>query len=145
MLIESCQLLAVAYPLDRLAQYDVPRSQSGKPRRHFNPKHGCCRWIVASKANWDWVLKHAAALAAEYRHRFGRTHFCEGFVQWCRTNPPELCDVGLTPPYLAMDEEYKRNNFVEAYRNYYRLAKKVNKRGQSMFKWTRREQPSWVR
>lgn len=144
MVVESAQLLSVAYTQSRLAQADVPRTQTGKPRRHFNPKHPCCKWVKHSKANWYWVLRHAQALASEYRYRKNKSHYCENFIRWCAKHPPKLINLGLTPPPLAMDAKYKCKDFVKAYRNYYRGEKQTDKNGKFIYKWTRRKKPSWA-
>ena len=144
MVVESCQMLSVAYTLSELAEPDVPRTQKGHPRKHFNPNHPCCRWVVASKANWYWLLRHAQAIAAEYRLRFNKHHFCEGFIRWCSKNPPLLLNIGLTPPHLAMNKEFRQKDFVQAYRDYYRTEKRTDKNGKDIYKWTKRTKPQWA-
>ena len=49
--------------------------------------------------------------------------------------------VGLTPFALAMPEQYKSDDHVEAYRNYYMSEEK-----QKIASWNkRREKPEWYR
>jgi hypothetical protein len=38
MIVESAQMLANGFSLERLAQDDVPRNQKGQPRTHGYPK-----------------------------------------------------------------------------------------------------------
>jgi len=144
MIVETTQLLSVAYSESRLAQPDVPRRQNGKPCKHFNPNNGCCRWVISSYANWKWLLQYANALASEYRYRFGKPHFCETLIKWFNENPPRLHNVGLTPPYQAMPKKYRERNFVAAYRKYYRHEKRTDKNGKDIYKWTLREKPQWA-
>ena len=39
MIVESAQMLANGFSLERLAQDDVPRNQKGEPRTHGYSKH----------------------------------------------------------------------------------------------------------
>lgn len=41
-------------------------------------------------------------------------------------------------------EEYKRDDVVEAYRNYYNREKHYDKNGKNMFIWTKRIKPEWL-
>lgn len=40
-------------------------------------------------------------------------------IQWCMLNLPPIKDIGFTKPPLAMPEEYKVDDYVLSYRNYY--------------------------
>ena len=84
--IESCQLLATAFDLERLAQDDCPKTQTGNPRKHFNPNHPCGVWARQSTANFDWLLLHTQALFSEYTRRFDKRHFTEDFADWVVIN-----------------------------------------------------------
>lgn len=83
MQTESAQLLASCFTLDRLAQPDCPRSQSGQPRKHSHFNHPCSIWTRATTANMQWLVDHALALCDEYTLRYGKRHFCQDFIEWC--------------------------------------------------------------
>lgn len=138
MIVESAQMLACAYPLDRLAEPDCPRNQEGEARKHGYFNHPCTVWTRTSLANYNWLVLHGLAIAEERLYRTSKTHFSTDFVRWCQQNQPEIPDLGLTPPALAMPDEYKLSNDpVGSYREYYRKAK-IHLAG-----WSPREVPNW--
>lgn len=124
MLLEACQLLCNCHDA---APYK---------RTHYN--HPCSVWVRADPANYAWLMRYAAALSAEYRHRFDKTHACSKIVWWC--NP--AIDSGPTTPFAqAMPEQYRGDDAVAAYRRYYAVEKRVL-RGKPVT-WTRRDRPTW--
>lgn len=86
MCVEYSQLLATCFPLSRLAQPDCPRTQTGNPRKHFNPKHPSSIWTRQSTGNLDWLILHAEALFDEFEFRFQKRHFCRDFLDWVIEN-----------------------------------------------------------
>lgn len=138
MIIESGQMLANAYSLDRLATGDCPKTKRGTPRKHSYIHHPVSKWVLESLTNWEWLLEHAKALVREKQYRGGDRHFTADFIDWCGNNLPSLPEKGFTPPALAMPEEYRTSSFVESYRNYYR-EDKIN----LGLTWTKRNKPDW--
>jgi hypothetical protein len=127
MVLESAQLLCNQLP--------------GAPYKPTHAKHPCSLWAGRSKANYEWLLTHAEALAMEYMVRYTWTHACREPIAWCRANyqskvfpmdertPFAICTpgvIGVTDP-------------VQAYRNYYMTEKR------HLARWTRREPPKWWR
>ena len=119
MIVESAQMLANGFSLERLAQDDVPRNQKGEPRTHGYPKHPCTLWAAKSAANWTWLIDHGLAMADEYTQRYGRTHKSEAVIKWCRNLPIKFPAAQLTPFAQAMPAQYKNECPVTAYRAYY--------------------------
>jgi hypothetical protein len=58
-------------------------------------------------------------------------------IEWCITNKPNICDKEFTTPPKAMPDEYKVDDVIESYRNYYIGAKKY------FAKWKNRGIPEW--
>jgi hypothetical protein len=139
MIIESGQMLANAYSLDRLAEQDCPRTKKGTDRKHSYIHHPCSKWAIESLTNWEWLLEHAKELVREKQYRGGDRHFTADFIDWAGDNFPSLPDTGFTPPALAMPEDYVTDSFVESYRNYYRQ----DKVGLGLT-WTKRNKPEWM-
>ena len=116
MPLESCQTLCA--PFDNgVAPYK---------RTHYN--HGCTKWVRESYENYEWLINHAQELLNEYSRRYNnRVHKCQAVLNWVKNNYLSylnLPDVGLTPFYLAMGNEFKvNNNPVDCYRNFYIKAK----------------------
>lgn len=113
MVLETAQLLCSAFP-EGAAPYK---------RTHYN--HPCAVWTRASACNFIWLAWHGLALADEYSYRYGKIHKSREIIDWCLLNHEKaaLPQDGLTPFALAMPDEYKQADPVEAYRAYYRGAK----------------------
>lgn len=144
MLVEACQLLASAYSLSLLKS--APPTKTGAPRKHFNPNHPCAVWTRNSLSNFNWLVKHGNALYEEKCFRFGGDHYSIDFVRWCRDNPPNLPDKGLTTPALAFNgcDQFKDpSDPVDSYRRFYIADKRFDERGRPMDIYSVRERPAW--
>jgi hypothetical protein len=142
MILESCQLLYTCHwtttttPPEYLAS--TPNGTGYKPT---HPKHPCSIWLRESLDNYLWLVRLARALVDEYKFRYGeeKTHKCEDHLDWLSmVYPAGLESHGLTPPRLAMPDEFKRADPVEAYRAYYRGAK------QKLMQYRKRPKPSFL-
>jgi len=138
MIVESSQMLSLAYSLERLAEEDCPRTQKGTARKHTHRNHPCSKWTLTSMCNWQWLLDHVGALCGEFEYRFDKVHFTQTFVEWLQTHPPTLPAQPLTQFVQAIkDQELHRPNPIDAYRLYYCVEK-------SRFAtWTKRQPPVW--
>lgn len=143
MITEYSQLLANAYTVDQLKI--APPKQNGEPRKYSYLNHPCSKWVLESLDNWKWLHVHAKALCDEKRYRWPDrlSHSSEEFIKWAGRNIPNLPSSGLTPFVLVMPENLRKDNAVEAYRDYYRTCKVFDKSGKRMAIWTRRGAPSW--
>lgn len=170
MLLEACQLLytahwAFAYP--NLLEYKapihlsvaqkalpVPESLHSAPTSLTRPDepgfrpchihHPCAVWVRQSIDNYHFTACLAIELAEEFKYRYPKkgAHECEKHAHWLLWNPPTTIPLcSRTPFVLAMDNQYKKEDPVEAYRNYYLTAKK--ERGLLEYKF--RPAPLWVR
>jgi hypothetical protein len=71
-----------------------------------------------------------------YRHRHQKTH-ASYLVAQRLVMPTTFPETGLTPFAICMPDEYKTDDPVESYRNYY-CGDKAR-----MASWKRRKQPYW--
>jgi hypothetical protein len=126
MILETAQLLSTAV---RLSGVDF-----GYRITHQN--HPCSKWARATKSNFRWLQRLGLALCDEYTYRYGKTHASLNTIK----NAPVECipDGPLTTFAQAMPDEFKHENAVVAYRNYYRLAK------QHLLKYPKRDKPDWL-
>jgi hypothetical protein len=129
MVLESTQMLCLG----------IPRHLS--PYKHAYQHHPCSKWALESSANYEWLLKHAIALADEYFLRFNKTHSCAK-VLWIiriyRRAYQVFTEHDLTPFALAMPDRCKDPDPIKAYRNYYLDDKAY------FAKWIKgREAPEW--
>lgn len=132
MILESAQMLCT-----------VMNDSAGKqitPYRSTHANHPCTRWVAESQYNARWLWTLACFLNWEYKLRYnkGVDHKSWDVIKdrefQARINA--LPDVGFTPFALAMPDEYRTSDPVQAYRAYYR-----SKRFASWDKG--REGPDW--
>lgn len=114
-----------------------------KNRRCYNKTHEhhpCAVWARRTDANYSWLYKLFIETGHEYSHRYRKSHKTIQELQEFLASPPKKILVGeLTPFALAMGDEFKDSNVVQAYRNYY-LGPKT-----SFATWTNREAPIWFK
>lgn len=130
IILEASQVLCTAFHLQNI---EAPYKPS-----HVN--HPTSKWVRQTRANLDWTIQYATALAEENHYRYGKWHKSFDVVRWAkdRANLLDFSDSGITPFALAMPEQYKTNCPVESYRNYYREDKK------HLHSWKNRPIPAWL-
>jgi hypothetical protein len=147
MIVESAQMLANCFTLERLAADDCPRNSSGNARSHGYSNHPCTRWAMESSSNMNWLILHALSMCHEKKRRYGGGHFSESFIRWCdlRYNDSLVPLGGLTDFAIAISDQQqcrKHQGFdgltaVEKYRLYYIYDKS------SFAKWKFCSPPKW--
>lgn len=103
---------------------------------HIN--HPCSIWARQSTSNYAWLLQLTKHLLDEYTYRYGKIHGSARLLPYVSSHPWNIPKDGLTPFALAMPDEYKVDDAVESYRNYYRGDKT------HLFAWKNRPQPDWI-
>lgn len=130
MILETTQLLNNAAYSWRPNEYRLIY-----PITHLN--HPASVWTRTSQENFDWLVSLGIALSAEYTHRYGKIHKCEPMIRGLAKEREHAPSKDMTPFVQCMPDIYKAADPVEAYRNYYRGAKR------HIAKWTKREVPAW--
>jgi len=148
MLIESTQLLCIY--LNKKG-YTTPY----KSNHHVN--HPCVLWLedFLFTDHLKWLQNHAYALANEYKYRTGKNHKCSfvlikissSIFDVIQKNIHVKCmqtkELFPRPKFIqVMPDEYKLENTIEAYRNYYISKQYTMKRP---MKWTKRKLPVWFK
>jgi len=150
IVLEATQLLANCYSADQMCF--APRTQLGNMRKHSHIHHPISKWVTETYGNFYWTVMHACALEYEFEYRFGKRHFCEGFIYWCLSTPPHLLCSMLNEKQTEQPQCFKQypqcvvpGDPVAGYRNYYRTAKKsFDIRGKIVHAtWTNRDIPEW--
>lgn len=111
MTVESAQILCTA-----------ARARLGQraPYRPTHADHPCVGWVVATRANWEWLVRHGLALADEYERRFGRVHSSRTVIaRMASRGPPPSAGRRRQPFAQVMPERYRGRDAVSAYRRYY--------------------------
>lgn len=145
MIVESCQLLANAFTMDKLKT--APLTKNGKYRQHTFINHPCSKWVVESWENYLYLCQLTNALINEYNFRYNKKHFLEDFLNWVLENmkSSQFKMLKRTEFVRAIKKDkypdLLSNKFstIEAYREYY-------KRDKLFFaKWTKRNKPYWIK
>lgn len=106
-----------------------------------HPHHPCVKWAGASLANWKYIQLLTNALHEEwkfrYKHPSSKIH--KAFEVMLSLPIPSIKDIGLTPFAQAMPNDYKNEDAVKAYRDYYIGDK------QHLASWKNREIPKWYK
>lgn len=133
MILESVQLLASAHWMTN-SKY--------KPTYKLTHKnHPCSKWVRESLSNYQWLVLLTIELCKEYTFRYGKVHKCqhENMIKDLKNNLPDIPDIGITMPALAMPDDYKiSDNPIVCYRLYYNMDKK------SLHNWKKRSIPNWI-
>jgi hypothetical protein len=131
MCVEYAQLLCSAHWCTE-SKLDIPYKLSHK-------NHPCSIWTRDCIENYLWLCGLGMDLCEEYTNRYGKKHKSQLVIEWCLLNPPNLVTNGdLTPQPKAMPDEYKVDDVVESYRNYYRGGKK------NILVWKNGHKPEWL-
>jgi hypothetical protein len=128
MILESAQLLCGVHWV----------TGGNAPYKLSHKNHPCSIWARQSYSNYVWLTDLAMALCDEYETRYKKVHKTKTVLEWCMVNKPNISDVGLTPHPKAMPDEYKVDDVVESYRNYYRVGKK------DLLVWKNGHIPEWL-
>jgi len=129
MITEHAQIMSTVV---RLSGID-----SGYKKTHVH--HPCVKWAGESLSNWLYMLNLTKELHKEWKIRYNhpkeRIHKSYGVM--LELPRPNIKDIGLTPFAQAMPDEYKSNDAVESYRNYY-----INEK-RNIASWKNRNSPYW--
>jgi hypothetical protein len=112
MTLESTQMLCNLFDADI---FDVPYK---KAYIH----HPCSKWVIGKMENYNWLLKHAKALAKEYTHRYYKRHKCEDVIDWCEKNY-----TNKIFPFPKTNYNKENNRFVTAMPDIYKYKSYENK------------------
>jgi len=141
ILLEAVQMLCSA---KRVLSPDDESIEKLYKMAHKN--HPVTIWCRASKANFVWTLDLVDEMHTEWKFRYGhpetKIHKSYLIAQYLREHMPtdeSFENVGLTQFALAMPDQYKTDDPVESYRNYYMSEEK-----QKIATWKKlREKPEW--
>jgi hypothetical protein len=84
------------------------------------------QWVAKDKKNYLWLISLIKSLGTQFKLRYKKDHKCMEHLSWLENNIPSCCkdsDEKISF-YNNVPEEFKLENVVESYRNYYILGKK---------------------
>jgi hypothetical protein len=82
------------------------------------PNHPMTLWVGDNLHNYVWTVEHGKALAKEYTLRFGKIHKSELVINKLDVFSGD--STQMTTPPLCMPDEFKQDDFVKAYKGYYK-------------------------
>jgi hypothetical protein len=108
--------------------------------------HPITLWCKTSRENFIWTLDLVEELHKEWKFRYNhsdtRKHKSFVVAEYLRNRTPDECkfkEKGLTQFAFVMPEQYKTDDIVESYRNYYMSEDK-----KKIATWNKtREKPDW--
>lgn len=110
MILESAQMLSTAH-------HELG-SHNGAMYKPTHVNHPCNVWCRKSTSNYGWLFDLFIELIREYRRRYQKDHGCQKLIPYLAEIPN--CELtSLTEFALAMPEEFKSNDAVQSYRQYY--------------------------
>jgi len=129
MILETAQLLSSAH--------HILDGQNDSLYKLTHKNHPCAIWTRSNKSNYHWLYLHFVALLEEYSFRYNKIHATSRLLELLSNAPKNILEGEFYDPPKCMQEEYKLENCVDSYRNYYMKAKK------DFAKWIKREVPTW--
>ena len=89
--------------------------------------HPMTQWVSHTKDNYMWACEHGLALSKEYTARYNKFHKSEKLIQtlhalcgsWFTFQGGDADITNITEPPQCMPDEFKCDDYVRAYRDYY--------------------------
>ena len=133
MILETGQMLCTAYQRHYGLKDDLY-----KPAY---PHHPMTKWVGDSGANFYFTMKLFDALLTEYKNRYNKIHKTSKIILLLNSKYKKWHNMEgdfINPP-LCMPEEYKLDDYVQSYKNYYI--------GEKMYfaKYNYSETPYWLK
>lgn len=152
MIVEYAQLLSTAHRILDGSVYSEKTQSNRNIKRwklsdfrdqhlykasHIN--HPSAIWARYNIENYNWLYSLFCFLCDEYTYRYGKVHLTDSKLREILGHVPNnINHIGkMTPIPQAMPDYCKKPDYVDGYRNYYKLEKRP------FAKWTNREIPEW--
>jgi hypothetical protein len=142
LLLEAVQMLCTAI---QIIDPDNEIKNHIKIYKIAHKNHPCTIWIRESLENYIWTLNMVDAMHEEWKYRYShsnekrhKSHIVAEYLRNYAPSANKFPSKGLTKFALAMPIEYKCDDPVISYRNYYQSEIK-----QKIASWKKREKPDW--
>jgi len=136
MILESAQMMCTV-------AREVTEDKIYVPYKTTHLNHPCTKWARESRQNFLWLMDLFNELHEEWQYRFNHdtdhlSYYKLQEVDW-ELVLEQLPNIGLTQFAQAMPEEYRNDDAVIAYRNYY-----INDKA-GLLTYTQRSKPEWIK
>ena len=115
MIIESAQMLSAAHHIQGYG-YEVEPSDLYK-LTHKN--HPCTKWASWCWEHYMWLYRLLDSLCIEFEYRRNKKHKTSELLPILSRTPSVVYTFRFLTPPQCMPDEFKCDDTVEAYRNYY--------------------------
>ena len=98
-------------------------------------------WVGETYKNFGWTLLLGESLGFQYTHRYNKRHKSMRIIDYFFKNldwKDKIPKGEQTSPPLCMPDEFKCDDYVQAYKNYY-----INKK-KSFAKYTKVDTPDFM-
>ena len=98
-------------------------TNSEAPYKQAHTNHPSTKWVRESIQHYNWTVRHGLEICDEFEKRYGKKHKTKEVLLWLYENKPNIPDNGFIAPPQCMPVEYKMEDTLTAYRNFYILDK----------------------
>jgi hypothetical protein len=98
-------------------------TNSEAPYKQAHTNHPSTKWVRESIQHYNWTVRHGLEICDEFEKRYGKKHKTKEVLLWLYENKPNIPDAGFVAPPQCMPVEYKMEDTLAAYRNFYILDK----------------------
>ena len=144
IILEAIQMLCTAL---RLLDPDGDIHTKVKLYRIAHKNHPVTVWMRTSLENYLWTLDLVDVMHQEWKYRYDhpeeKVHASYKLMPFLREYAPsadKFPSSGLTPFAQAMPDEYKHEDPIVAYQQYYQSPEK-----QRIASWKKRPRPAWYK
>ena len=138
--VEVTQMMVSAARRHGATDNEVPLTKSGTPHKGGYHRHPVTLWVGDSRDNYMWSFLHGIARCQEFEFRFHREHATRKQLTVLGSLFRFVPEGKLTPFAQAMPDEFRNDDPVIAYRDYYWHDKRQN----IVCEWKKgREMPQW--
>ena len=134
MILETAQLLCTAH---RELDGDYWADEVGLYKSAFK-NHPSAIWVRETMPQYRWAFTLFYNLCKEYERRYKKTHKAFSLSEFLCIDPINIFQQGWQEPPQCMPDQYKGEDTVKAYRDYY-LGEKMG-----FAKWNYTKEPSWI-
>jgi len=135
MILETAQLLCTA---QRILDGDEAADKAGLYKTAFQ-HHPCSVWVRECADNYLYSFYLLVSLCEQFEVRYKKTHRTEKLLEPLRKLPLYISlDKSFTEPPQCMPDQYKGDDTVKAYHDYY-----INEK-LGFAKWNYTEAPTWA-
>ena len=141
MIVEYAQLLSTAHH-----ELGVNSNIVNDIYKPTHKNHPCAQWTRMHLNHYEFVFNLFSSCIDEFEFRFNKEHKTKKLTPYLLLPPEQLFSSPFrsTKPPLCMPDQYKTDDPVESYRNFYNAEKQFDKNGKFMANYTNRQPPDWI-